>query len=93
MEQLCRFVEARIEEQEQRSLMPLDPHAEDADAGLVVARDEYALAQTSAYRRIVVLVRAHRGHPGGCACPDALTAIAAIWADHPDYDDAWQPGA
>jgi hypothetical protein len=89
MEQLCRFVQARIEEQEQRSLMPLDAQAD--DAGVPVARDEYALRQTSAFRRIVALVRAHSTHPNSCVCPQSLTAIAAIWTDHPNFDNAWQP--
>ena len=91
MEQLCRFVQARTEEQEQRSLMPLAAQADDPDAGLLVARDEYALAQTRAFRRIVALVRAHAAHPNGCVCPQSLTAVAAIWSDHPNYDNAWQP--
>jgi hypothetical protein len=91
MEQLCRFVQARIEEQEQRSVMPLEAQADGPDTQLLVARDEYALAQTRAFRTIVALVRAHGAHPTGCVCPQSLTAIAAIWSDHPDYDTAWQP--
>ena len=91
MERLCGFVQARIEEQEQRSLMPLDGQPDDPGTELLIARDEYALAQTRAFRRIVALVRAHAAHPNGCVCPQSLTAIAAIWSDHPDYDNAWQP--
>jgi Family of unknown function (DUF6221) len=90
MEHLCRFVQARIEEQEQRSLMWLDEPADGSGAGQLVARDEHALAQTRAFRRIVALVRAHAAHPEGCVCPRSLSALAAIWADHDDYDSAWQ---
>lgn len=69
---------------------PEDAHAE--VQALVLTHSRRTLAECEAKRRIL---DAHLGcddvsYSDASTCPD-LRIVAAIYADHPDYDEAWRP--
>lgn len=86
---LTEFLLARIAEDE--AAAEGDPHASYCEergctcgAGTTTTR---VLAECEAKRRIILALCDDYEEPS----PSVLRTLAGIYADHPDYDEAWRP--
>jgi hypothetical protein len=97
---ITEFILARIAEDEREANVSLDLYAE----GGTTSKRRWirVLAQCKAMRQIVDLHHEYIGVCGHCvdiagkhqreAWPcETVRTLAAIWSDHPDYDDTWRP--
>jgi hypothetical protein len=64
-------------------------------AAFLDEQEARVLAECEAKRRIVEIagpaVDEDGRHLSGSGIPDILQALAAVYADHSDYDESWRP--
>ena len=85
---LTEFLLARIAEMEGASDLLVDGEVEWI-GGRIINPHAMLLADCEAKRRIVDLCDQYEHGRGRMW--EILTSLAAVYSDHPDYDEAWRP--
>lgn len=86
------WLSARLDEDEERARGGAERFAADTDWGFIFRRE---VREVEAKRAIVAdLTLVLDTYRGGILCDLANTTLrhlAAVYADHPDYNEAWRP--